>query len=195
MSQSLSRKTFVTSLGAAGLGLGLMLRGATGAGAQDAAETVPALPAVPARPDFEEFGEKRAELYKAFTTALASEIGGGATSDTVDAAVRKAVMTVIDEQISDEGLTSGQAEALKVLVATSDAPIGPTMLFMGHPGMMMGMGMGHGGPKGRMRITRGGDDAWEDGQDHDRIFIAVDEEPLPDAEGEDDSDMTAEPAA
>jgi len=59
---------------------------------------------------------------------------------------------VIDNQVSDDGLTAGQAEALKLLVATSDAPLGPGPFFMGgHGPMGRGGGMWEHGPAdGRM---------------------------------------------
>ena len=54
--------------------------------------------------------QKRVELYAQFTAALADELGIG-SADEVDAAIRMAMMTVIDGQVGDDGLTAGQAEA------------------------------------------------------------------------------------
>lgn len=180
MTRYLDRKSFVTKIGVAGLGLGLMV-GAIGAApiarAQD--EGTASLPAVAAAPGMGEFGEKRAELYGEFTAALAAELGS-ASADEVDAAIRAAMMTVIDNQVSDDGLTAGQAEAMKLLVASSEAPLGPGPFFMGgHGPMGRGGGMGdHGSADGRMGPGQGdarggmkGDDergvASDDAQDDD----------------------------
>jgi hypothetical protein len=61
---------------------------------------------------------------------------GGAPSDAdaVDAAIRQAIMAVIDARQTQGGLTYGQAEALKTLVATDTAPIAPgpiSLLWLG----------------------------------------------------------------
>ncbi len=169
MSTPVSRKSFLTSLGAAGVGAGL-LRFAPAAAAQDTDDD--------SRDEVEpgEWEDKRTEMYAAFTEALATELGD-TTADDVDAAIRKAIMSLIDAHVSDEELTRGQAEALKVIVATTDAPIMPGFMGMGMgPGPGMGMmhggmmGGGHGGHgegtgrgRGRVRIReRMGDGGWGD---------------------------------
>jgi hypothetical protein len=148
----LSRKSFVTTLGAAGLGLAAATAGRAPSAMAQEGDTGPADEMM------EDFGEKRVELYNAFTAALASELNI-ASADEVDGAIRIAIMAVIDGEVGDDGLTAGQAEALKVLVATSDVPIpamafgaGPGMFFKGH-GQGPGFGMGEGsfGP-GRSRV-------------------------------------------
>lgn len=151
MTERFNRKSFVTKIGAAGLGLGLMassIGASPVAKAQDASTPTPSA-APGSAPGEGDFGKMRAELYGEFTAALATELGN-TSSDKVDAAIRKAMMTVIDSHVADNQLSSGQAEALKVLVATADSPIAPGFMFMGGPGMMgpgmMGHGpMGHGG--------------------------------------------------
>ncbi|MDQ2654287.1 MAG: hypothetical protein M3Z20_14735, partial [Chloroflexota bacterium] len=169
MSTPVSRKSFLTSLGAAGVGAGL-LRFAPAAAAQDTDDD--------SRDEVEpgEWEDKRTEMYAAFTEALATELGD-TTADDVDAAIRKAIMSLIDAHVSDEELTRGQAEALKVIVATTDAPIMPGFMGMGMgPGPGMGMmhggmvGGGHGGHgggtehgRGRVRIREHrGDGDWGD---------------------------------
>ena len=93
-----------------------------------------------------------------------------ASADEVDGAIRIAIMAVIDGEVGDDGLTAGQAEALKVLVATSDVPIpamalgaGPAMFFKGGHGPGFGMGEGSFGPgRGRVRIReRYEGESWE----------------------------------
>lgn len=173
MNNTVSRKSFLTSLGAAGVGAGL-LRFAPPAAAQDSDDDSRDEPDGAAEPGAWE--DKRTEVYADFTEALATELGG-TTADDVDAAIRKAIMSLIDAHASEDELTKGQAEALKVIVATTDVPIMPGFMGMGigpGPGRGMGMmhgghggGMGHGagmGPgRGRVRIReRMGDGRWGD---------------------------------
>ena len=140
MNTTVSRKSFLTSLGAAGLGAGL-LRFAPSAAAQDTDDDSRDDPNdMMGRGDWEDM---RTQMYGDFTAALATELGS-TTADDVDAAIRKAIMSLIDAHVSDEELTKGQAEALKVIVATTDVPIMPAFMGMGM-GMGPGMGMMHGG--------------------------------------------------
>ena len=160
MNGRLDRKAFVTTLGAAGLGLGLTA--ATGARSALAQER-----ARPADSGWEHGGELLDEhwkllaaFYSDFTASLADQLKG-ANADEVDAAIRKAMMAVVDSRQGDGGLTYGQAEALKVLVATTDVPVGPgpigMALFGFHGGMAAGhFGMGHGMPMGDMQPCEGG---------------------------------------
>jgi hypothetical protein len=175
MSTTVSRKSFLTTLGAAGVGAGL-LRFTTPAAAQDTDDDSRDEPEGMVEP--EDWEGKRGEVYAAFTEALATELGN-TTADDVDAAIRKAIMSLIDAHVSEDELTKGQAEALKVIVATTDVPIMPGFMGMGlgpgpgmgmvHGGMMHGHGggmghgdgMGHG--RGRVRIReRMGDARWGD---------------------------------
>lgn len=192
MKRYLNRKSFVTTLGAAGLGLGLAV-GAVGApptamaqdnGTEDGpvlfqdGESVDGLQdgelkdiliallqeeagatAVaddgevkdvvfqrlqddgekvliqgPGEFDPAALGEKRAELYAEFTQALADELGIS-DADQVDAAIRIAMMSVVDARVDEGLLTEGKAEALKFLIATSDVPV-PAMGMGGHHGGM-----------------------------------------------------------
>jgi hypothetical protein len=75
-----------------------------------------------------EFEEKRVEAYNEFTQALADELGID-DPDEVDAAIRSAMMSVVD---SNAGLTEDGAESLKALIASADVPIGPA--YRGHGG-------------------------------------------------------------
>ena len=145
----LGRKAFVTTLGAAGLGLGISATGARSALAQEE-PSPPACPhdahmAMPMPMDDAHL-QLRTAFYTAFTAALA-EAWGGTSGDEVDAAIRQAMMSLIDARQSDAFLTYGQAEALKFLIATTDAPLCPgpvaAALFsldqgMAAPGMMPG---------------------------------------------------------
>jgi hypothetical protein len=144
MSTPVSRKSFLTSLGAAGVGAGL-LRFTPPAAAQDTDDDSRDEPeGGEGMVEPGEWEDKRTEMYAAFTEALATELGD-TTADEVDAAIRKAIMSLIDAHISDDELTKGQAEALKVIVATTDVPIVPGFMGMGMgPGPGMGMGMMHG---------------------------------------------------
>jgi hypothetical protein len=101
--------------------------------------------------------EKRAEIYAEFTAALAAELGIS-DADEVDAAIRIAMMSVVDARVEEGHLTEGQAEALKFLIATSDVPV-PAMGMGGHHrGMFIAA---HGpasgfGPEGHMAPGRAG---------------------------------------
>lgn len=179
MSTPVSRKSFLTSLGAAGVGAGL-LRFTPSAAAQDTDDDSRDDPEGMMQPG--DWEAKRTEMYAAFTEALATELGN-TTADDVDAAIRTAIMSLIDAHVSDTELTKGQAEALKVIVATTDVPIMPGFMGMGMGmGMGPGMGMMHGGPGGmgfggrsggkgrgrdrgrvRQRMDEGG---WGDMEDH-----------------------------
>jgi hypothetical protein len=72
--------------------------------------------------------ENRVEAYNEFTQALADELGID-DPDEVDAAIRIAMMSVVDSNI---GLTKEGAERQKALIATADVPIGPA--YRGHGG-------------------------------------------------------------
>jgi hypothetical protein len=172
-----NRKRVVTTLGVAGLGLGLLASavGAPSAMAQEnqsqgidrqlfhyeegpldlsdeelqqlliqllqerAQETEGALAFqgdedardVIARPEDGERGDHealRVEAYNEFTQALADELAID-DPDEVDAAIRLAMMVVVDSNV---GLTKETAEAQKALIATADVPIGPA--YRGHGG-------------------------------------------------------------
>lgn len=167
MNRHLNRKAFVTSLGAAGLGLAAATAGRVPSAMAQDAETEPAEPATDDM--FEDFGAKRVELYNAFTAALATELGV-ASADEVDGAIRIAIMAVIDGEVGDDGLTAGQAEALKLLVATSDVPL-PAMAFGGGPDLSITMGHGaRFGPTGHMGPGFGFDET-HGGARHGRIKI------------------------
>ena len=148
--RSVDRKAFVTTLGTAGLGLGLIVSavgGAPGALAQDTA--TPALAQNQSGSGQDEVreplrsGQIREEVYAEFTAALADELGIG-NADEVDAAIRVAMMTVVDARVDDGLLTIGQGEALKTLIATSDVPLGPGPMFGPPPGAFIRGGHGSG---------------------------------------------------
>ncbi len=70
----------------------------------------------------------RVEAYNEFTQALADELGID-DPDELDAAIRIAMMSVVDSNV---GLTKDTAEWQKALIATADVPIGPA--YRGHGG-------------------------------------------------------------
>jgi hypothetical protein len=159
LNRLLNRKSFVNTVGVAGLGLGLM-SGTIGAAPSAMAQEEDATPARAATQDVDDPFAKRADLYADFTAALAEELGL-ASPDEADAAIRIAMMAVIDDQVAEDLLTAGQAEALKFLVATADVPLGPGMM-PGGPGKFIAMhGPGGEGPmvisRGQMVIGHGGD--------------------------------------
>jgi hypothetical protein len=161
---SLDWKALVTMLGTAGLGLGLIVAatgGAPGASAhqtstpvtaQDESGTEEGEVQVRLRSD-----EKRQALYAEFTAALADELGIG-NADEVDAAIRVAMMTLVDARVDDGLLTVGQAEALKTLIATSDVPLGPGPMFAPPPGAFMRGGHWRGHNDRFFPIRHGGQD-------------------------------------
>jgi hypothetical protein len=159
----LDRTALVRTLGTAGLGLGLIVTAAGGVPGALAQEV--STPAVAQEEgalgegDVRErlrSGEMREELYAEFTAALADELGI-ANSDEVDAAIRVAMMTVVDARVDDGLLTVGQAEALKTLIATSDVPLGPGPMFGPPPGAFM-HGIHGPGEEGRFFPIRGNQD-------------------------------------
>jgi hypothetical protein len=181
-----NRKTFVTTLGAMGLGLGAVvapLGAAPAANAQEA-ETQPE--EGPAGP-FEERLAQHAEMYADFTAALAEELGVG-NADEVDAAIRLAIMTVIDQREADGLLTYGQAEALKTLVATSDVPFGPVLMAGGAHQDMIVARFGPGGPEhGDGHVFPGR------GEERDAVIDRIREERESRVDnGQDDSETDAE---
>jgi hypothetical protein len=108
----------------------------------------------------------RTELYAEFTAALADELGIGDANE-VDAAIRVAMMTVVDARVDDGLLTVGQAEALKTLIATSDVPLGLGPMFGPPPGAFMQRIHGP-GEEGRFFPTHGrGDNAKDDSASND----------------------------
>ncbi len=80
----------------------------------------------------------------------------------------------LDTHVTDDELTKGQAEALKLIVATTDVPIMPGFMGMGMGmGHGMGMGMMHGGmmhgemmPGGMMPGAYGGGKGHGGGMGH-----------------------------
>jgi hypothetical protein len=70
----------------------------------------------------------RVAVYNEFTQALADELGID-DPDEVDAAIRLAMMSIVD---SNAGLSKAEAERQKALIATADVPIGPA--YRGHGG-------------------------------------------------------------
>jgi hypothetical protein len=70
----------------------------------------------------------RVAAYHEFTQALADELGID-DPDEVDAAIRSAMMAVVDD---NAGLTKDTREWQKELIAAAEAPIGPT--YRGHGG-------------------------------------------------------------
>jgi hypothetical protein len=65
----------------------------------------------------------RVEAYNEFTQALADDLGID-DADEVDAAIRGAMMAVVD---ANDGLSKEGAEELKALITDAEAPIGPTI--------------------------------------------------------------------
>jgi hypothetical protein len=131
----------VTTLGAAGFGFVAAARQTPPVLAQEEGTTDENTDK--AEQSYEEALAHRKEVYAQFTADLAKELGV-ADGDKVDASIRKAMMAVIDAQVTDQHLTYGQAEALKTLVATADVPIapgfihGPMMASFVHNGMVSG---------------------------------------------------------
>jgi hypothetical protein len=159
---SLDRKSFLTMLSMMGLGLGLVVAtvgGVPGASAQET--STPVLVQDEAGSAESETGERlrldemREELYAEFTAALADELSVG-NSDEVDAAIRVAMMSVVDDRVDEGLLTVGQAEALKLLIATSDAPLGPGAMFGPPHGAFMRGLHGPGGEGRFFQIRDGG---------------------------------------
>jgi hypothetical protein len=162
---SRDRKALVTTLGTVGFGLGLIITTASGApGASAQERTMPAMAQdesgsgegeIRERPRLDEMRE---ELYAEFTAALADELGIS-NSDEVDAAIRVAMMTMVDARVDNGLLTTGQAEALKLLIATSDVPLGPGPMFGPPPGPFIRGGLRF-GDVDRFLPVRGGEEDW-----------------------------------
>jgi hypothetical protein len=142
----LNWKALVATLGVAGLGLGVVATGGPAAQAQQQATPTATQSTQPTQSMQSTSGGQgpmaqrsgmRQQFYTEFTAALAKELGNNTTSDEADAAIRKALMSMIDAHVADGTFTYGQGEALKTLIATSQAPLAP--------GLLVGMGMGPGG--------------------------------------------------
>jgi hypothetical protein len=91
-----------------------------------------------------DFEEKRVAAYNEFVQALADQLSID-DPDQVDAAIRIAMMSVVDSHVGDGMLTKGKAEALKALIATADVPfpmLGGFGMFGPHPGAMIIAGHG-----------------------------------------------------
>ena len=73
----------------------------------------------------------RVEAYNEFTKALADELNID-DPDEVDAAIRSAMMSVVDSDVGPGMLTKDTAEEQKALIAAADVPIGPA--YRGHGG-------------------------------------------------------------
>lgn len=124
MVQLLDRKRFVNTLGAAGLGLGLLV-GAGGAPSGMALEKEGALACQgdDAR-DVLVAGDQealRVKAYNGFTRALADELGIDDPNE-IDAAIRAAMMAEVD---ANARLSRDGAEQQKALIAAAAAPVGP----------------------------------------------------------------------
>ena len=65
------------------------------------------------------------------------------------------LMSVVDARVDDGFFSVGQAEALKTLIATSDVPLGPGLMFAPPPGAFMRGGHGF-GEEDRFFPVRGG---------------------------------------
>jgi hypothetical protein len=141
--QRMSRKAFFGTLGAAGLGLGLVVSSLGAAPIAFAQEGNDAEREAWENVDPQEL---RLRFYQEFTTALAGELNLG-SADEVDPAIRAAWNTVIDGLQGDGLVTAGQATAVKSLLASAEVPVGPGPLFGPRPGMFMrGLPGGPGGP-------------------------------------------------
>jgi hypothetical protein len=172
---ALDRKAFMTALGTAGLGLGLIAVTAGGAPvafAQEESATGDGQVRERLRS-----GEMQQELYGEFTAALADELGIG-NADEVDAAIRVAMMTVVDARVDDGLLSVGQAEALKTLIATSEVPLGPGPMFGPPPGAFMRGGHGPGEEGSFFRLH---------GEERESISNADEDAPADDVEDSDAS--------
>jgi len=94
-------------------------------------------------------------------SAQMSPSGGAPTgADVVDAAIRQALMALIDARQTQTGLSYGQAEALKTIVATSVAPLAPeppglAWLISAHGGAASGPAESGKQPFGSERQTGG----------------------------------------
>ena len=140
MRQRMNRKAFFTTLGAAGLGVGVIVSGLSGAPSVFAQESNEA-----ADEAWEDFDPEamRLRFYQEFTGALAGQLNLG-SADEVDPAIRAAWSTVVDGFQGDGLITAGQATAVKSLIASTEVPIGPGPMVGHGPGR--GMRGGPGGP-------------------------------------------------
>ena len=129
MDRYFNRKSFVTTIGVAGLGLGMSVA-ALGSAPRARAQDTATAPVGEGEQAMAQFDQMQAELYAAFTSALADELGTGDAAQ-VDSGIRAALATVIDGFAGDDLVTPGQATALKALAETAEVPIGPGPL-MGH---------------------------------------------------------------
>lgn len=138
----MNRRNMLTTLGAAALGVSVLVGGASASFAQDAA-TPPAATQTEAQDPRAAFEAERAQAYDDFVAALAGELGSDAAA--VDAAIRTALTQAIDDRLAAGEIDEERAAAAKAVIQVTDAPLmagfgGPG----GHGGFERGGGRGHG---------------------------------------------------
>lgn len=158
----MTQRGLLTTIGAAALGFGIVIGGATAPPAF-AQEETPAVEAPAQRGQAGDPEELRAEAYDAFVAALASELG--ADNAEVDAAIRTALKEQIAQQEEAGNLDADMASELEEMIDTAEAPLPFGMLGMGgHGGMHVFKG-GHFEGRGEHRGPRGGLEDRDDSND------------------------------
>ena len=128
-----------TTIGAAALGVGLVIGGAAAAPAVFAQESTQAVEAPAQAEPGAEFEAQRAQAYDSFVAALASELN--VDEAAVDAAVRSALRAQIASQEASGWLDADQVAEIQAMIDAAEAPL---FLGMGGPGGFAGQGRMHG---------------------------------------------------
>ena len=154
----MTQRRVLTTIGAAALGVGVVLGGAATmpALAQDATPPVTAPAAsttgqTSAQPASDQEAQ-RAQAYDQFVASLAKELGDD--ESTVDASIRTTLKQQVDARQTAGDIDKVQAAAMKAAIDASDAPL---FLGLGGPGGMHGGNRGDGAEGfGPGRGPRGG---------------------------------------
>jgi hypothetical protein len=143
----------LTTLGAAALGVGVIVGGAARSYAQDAA-TPPAAAQTEAQDPRAAFEAEHAQAYDDFVAALAGELGSDEAA--VDAAIRTALTQAMDDRLAAGEIDGERAAAAKAVIQVSDAPLMAGFGGPGGHGGFEGRGRGHGWGSGDERGEKGG---------------------------------------
>lgn len=154
----MTSRTILSTVGAAALGLGVIIGGTTMPNvlAQDA----PATTEAPAQAAANEPEARFAEAYDQFVATLASELN--AEDAAVDAAIRTALKAQVAALETDGVLDAEQVTEIQQQIDESEVPFGFGMGGPGRFGERGGM-HGFGGPGKEHRGSRGGFGGWENG--------------------------------
>jgi hypothetical protein len=148
---TMSHRRLLTTVGAAALGVGVVLGGAATTPLAQAQQATPPAAATTSSSTASQpqatRDQQQKDAYDAFVASLASQLGVDASK--VDTAIRTTLKQEIDARQADGDIDKVEAAARKAAIDASDAPL---FLGLGGPGGMHGFDGGRGdagrGPRG-----------------------------------------------